>query len=96
MKSDRGLDIDREHPNMPPARAMADRHADLTIVLEHVGFPRPRDDECFRAWRQGLADLERAEHVVCKISGVAMTDPLFTKESLAPWVQCCLAKFGPE
>ena len=31
-----------------------------------------------------------------KISGLPMTDPLCSKESLRPWAEASLAAFGPE
>ena len=90
------LDADCEHPNMLALLAMAQRNPNLTIVLEHIGFPRRRDPEYAAAWRAEVAKLAAAPNVVCKISGVAMTDQLFTAESLRPWVQHCLDAFGPE
>lgn len=89
------LDVDCEYPNMPAARALAERHPDLVVVLEHIGFPRRRDSDYAAAWRKGISELAGAPNVVCKISGVAMTDPLFTPESLLPWVRHCLEEFGP-
>lgn len=90
------LDADCEHPNMSALLALARRHPDLTVVLEHIGFPRRRDPEYAVAWRAAVAELATAPNVVCKISGVAMTDQLFTAASLRPWVQHCLEAFGPE
>lgn len=89
------LDLDCEYPNMPAALAMARRHPDLTVVLEHIGFPRRRDATYAESWRAGVAQLAQAPNVLCKISGVGMTDPLFTYDRLRPWVQHCLDSFGP-
>lgn len=89
------LDLDCEYPNMSAARALAERHPDLVVVLEHIGFPRRRDSDYAAAWRKGISELAGASNVVCKVSGVAMTDPLFTPESLLPWVRHCLEEFGP-
>lgn len=90
------LDLDCGYPAMPAARAMAERHPDLVVVLEHLGFPRRRDDDYAAAWRRAMTDLAAAPNVVCKISGIAMTDPLFTPESLSPWLRHCLEAFGPD
>lgn len=90
------LDLDCSYPQMRAARALAERHPGLTIVLEHIGFPRSRDADYLAAWRSAIADLGAAGNVVCKISGVGMTDPLFTRDSLAPWVEYCLEVFGPD
>ena len=90
------LDVDCEHPHMPALLALARRHPELTIVLEHIGFPRRRDPEYAAAWRGRVTELAAAPNVVCKISGVAMTDRLFTAQSLRPWVRHCLEAFGPD
>jgi len=34
--------------------------------------------------------------VMCKISGLGMTDPRFTAKSLQPWLEVCLDAFGPD
>lgn len=89
------FDLDCEWPNMAAARALAERHPDLLIVLEHIGFPRARDDDYFENWRSGMRTLAGAPNVTCKISGVGMTDPRFTPESLRRWVETCVEVFGP-
>ena len=89
------LDMDCEWTNMAEARAMAERHPELPIVLEHIGFPRERTDEYFENWLGGIRELAKAPNVTCKISGVAMTDPRFTPASLARWIDACLDTFGP-
>ena len=98
VMAERGLvyDLDCEWPNMPAARDLALRHPDLQIVLEHIGFPRTRDDEYFDNWAAGMRTLAEAENITCKISGVAMTDPLFTAESLRRWIDTPLDVFGPD
>lgn len=90
------FDLDCEWPNMAAARALADRHPDLTVVLQHIGFPRSRDDEYFANWAEGMRTLAGAPNVTCKISGVGMTDPLFTAESLRRWIDTPLEIFGPD
>ena len=96
--SKRGLvyDLDCEWPNMAAARDLANRHPELKIVLEHIGFPRSRDDEYFDGWVDGMRALAEAPNVTCKISGLAMTDPLFTAESLRRWIDTPIQVFGPD
>ena len=98
VMADRGLvfDLDCEWMNMAAARRLADRHPDLQIVLEHLGFPRSRDDEYFGHWASALEDLAGAPNVTCKISGVGMTDPMFTPESLRRWIDMPLELFGAD
>lgn len=94
----RGLvfDLDCEWMNMGAARRLAERHPDLVIVLEHIGFPRRRDDEYFRSWETAIRDLASAPNVTCKISGLGMTDPQFTPESLQRWIDTPLEAFGAD
>ncbi len=90
------LDMDCEWQNMGAGLELARRHPNLQIVLEHIGFPRSRDDEYFASWSAGIRELGSAENITCKVSGLAMTDTRFTRESLAPWVKTCYEAFGPE
>lgn len=90
------LDLDCEYPNMPAALGLANQYPDMNIVLEHIGFPRSRDDKYFSDWSQGIVTLAQAPNVMCKISGLGMTDPRFTADSLKRWMQVCLDAFGPD
>jgi len=90
------LDMDCEWPNMGSALALAQRHPGLEIVLEHIGFPRARDAGYFASWSRAIRDMAAAENITCKVSGLAMTDPRFTAESLRPWVETCFEAFGPD
>jgi predicted TIM-barrel fold metal-dependent hydrolase len=45
---------------------------------------------------ESVKDLAKAKNVTMKISGVAMTDPQFSKKSLKPWVDTCVNAFGPD
>jgi predicted TIM-barrel fold metal-dependent hydrolase len=95
-KNDILFDLDCEWMNMGEARKLAERHPDLQIVLEHIGFPRKRTDAYFENWKKAVKDLAKAKNVTMKISGVAMTDPQFSKKSLKPWVDTCVNAFGPD
>ncbi|MEI6867763.1 MAG: amidohydrolase family protein [Actinomycetes bacterium] len=90
------FDMDCEWQNMAEALKLAQRHPELPIVLEHIGFPRKRDDEYFRNWKSAINNLAQAPNVTMKISGVGMTDPGFTRESLRKWAESSLEAFGPD
>lgn len=90
------FDLDCEWPNMAAARDLALRHPDLTVVLQHIGFPRRRDDEYFANWVGGIRTLAEAPNVTCKISGLAMTDPRFSAASLQRWIDTPIDVFGPD
>ncbi len=89
------FDLDCEWQNMPRAFELAQRHPELLIVLEHIGFPRKRDDEYFANWSKAVQNLAKAPNVTMKLSGIGMTDPRFTKESLRKWAEVSLEAFGP-
>jgi L-fuconolactonase len=74
---------------------LADRHPDLTIVLDHLGKPdiaAGGQDE----WRMDFARLAERSNVVCKLSGLvteARAD--WTIADLKRYVDHALSCFGP-
>lgn len=89
------LDLDCAWEDMAAARSLAQEHPRLTIVLEHIGYPRRRDDEYFARWSLAIRDLALARNVHCKLSGLGMTDRNWTVESLRRWVSTALEAFEP-
>lgn len=89
------LDLDCAWQDMAAARRLAQEHPGLRIVLEHIGYPRRRDDEYFASWAPAIRDLALAGNVHCKLSGLGMTDRAWTVESLRRWVITALEAFGP-
>lgn len=87
-------DLDCFWEKMDAARDLARDHPDVTLVLDHAGFPQERDDEYLANWKRGISTLAEADSTVCKISGLAMKDPQWTVDSLRPWVMHCIEAFG--
>jgi predicted TIM-barrel fold metal-dependent hydrolase len=73
----------------------AAQYPGVTICIDHAGFPRRRDSEYFRQWRDGMTQLAARENTVVKISGLGMCDHTWTVESIRPWVQTCIELWGP-
>ena len=76
------------------AAALAD-WGDLTVVVEHAGWPRTDTAEERSLWETGISALAAlGDHVHCKLSGLAM--PLHSMEAsvLRPWIEHCLDAFG--
>lgn len=89
------FDLDCEWQNFEQARRLAQRHPQLRIVLEHLGYPRRRDLEYFTGWKTALGKLAQEPNIYCKISGIGMTDPRGDSTSFGPWIDHCLQSFEP-
>ncbi len=49
------------------------KHPDLTVVLEHTGWPTAYDDDHFRLWAAEMAEFAALPNTYCKLSGLGMT-----------------------
>src|SRR3546814_1315027 len=69
------------------ARGLED-HSDLTVVIEHTGWPRNDADEERALWKTGIDALASlGDNVVCKLSGLAMPLGSLAVEVMAPWLE---------
>jgi L-fuconolactonase len=76
------------------AAALADR-GDLTVVVEHTGWPRSNADEEYQAWKSGMAALASlGDNVNCKLSGLAMPLGSMDPEVFKRWIDHCIDVFG--
>jgi hypothetical protein len=68
----------------------------MPLVLDHCGVPDIAGG-AFEPWAQGIDALARLPHVHCKISGLtAYAAPGATTETIRPWVDHVLERFGPD
>ncbi len=68
---------------------------DLTVVVEHTGWPRSDSDEERALWRSGIDALGALGHnVVCKLSGLAMPLQSMDVDAFAPWLEHAIEIFG--
>jgi L-fuconolactonase len=68
---------------------------DLTVVVEHTGWPRSNSDEERALWEAGIDALADLGHnVVCKLSGLAMPLQSMRFEVLGPWLEHAIEAFG--
>ncbi|WP_230533059.1 amidohydrolase family protein [Microvirga roseola] len=75
---------------------VADRHPDLTIVVDHGAKPLIRDG-ALDPWRSDMAALSARPNTVCKLSGlVTEARPDWTVDDLRPYVEHLLDSFGPQ
>jgi L-fuconolactonase len=70
---------------------------DLTVVVEHTGWPRTDTDEERALWRAGIDALAGVgDNVVCKLSGLAMPFGSVGVEALGPWLEHAIEAFGTD
>lgn len=81
---------------MPAAAALAGRHPDIPLILNHTGMPVDRGAAGLEAWQEGMRGLAQHPNVFVKISGLAMLDWSWSLESLRPFVLGTIDTFGPE
>ena len=93
-----GLSFDLQlYPSqMATATALADRHPDIPLIVNHAGLPTDRDPAGMAVWRDGLRRLGARPHITIKISGLGIIDRAWTTESIRPVVLECIEAFGVE
>ena len=68
---------------------------DLTVVVEHTGWPRSNAAEEYALWKSGIDALAAVgPQVVCKLSGLAMPFGSMHVDALGPWIEYALGAFG--
>jgi L-fuconolactonase len=68
---------------------------DLTVVVEHTGWPRSNSDEERALWQVGIDALAGlGDNVVCKLSGLAMPFGTLAVDAFAPWLEYAIDAFG--
>ena len=85
------------HPDQlaEAARDLVAWGGELSVVVEHSGWPHSNSDEEFRQWKAGMGALaDVGPHVHCKLSGLAMPLQSMEPEAFRPWIEHCLEVFG--
>lgn len=77
----------------PWLRALAG-YSDLTVVLEHTGWPAGTDDTARAEWRTALQSYADETTGPCKVSGLGMTTADLSYEALRPWLEHVIETLG--
>jgi L-fuconolactonase len=98
---DLAFDLMVSEQQLPAAIALADRHPDQRMVLNHCGNPLIKAGSFSESWAHDIRELARRPHVFCKISGLtAGLDPTAGStrhsELLRPWFDTVCKAFGPD
>ena len=76
--------------------SVADRHRDLTFVVDHLAKPPFRADG-WEAWRDELRRAAERPNVVAKLSGLdTAAGPGWTVDDIRPAIEVALEAFGPD
>lgn len=67
---------------------------DLTVVVEHTGWPRSNSADEYALWKSGITALAALDNVHCKLSGLAMPLQSMDVEVYRPWIEYALEVFG--
>jgi L-fuconolactonase len=82
-----------EHLRLVPA--VADRHPELTLILDHLAKP-PFRSVGWSTWRDQLRRAAARPNVAAKLSGLdTAAGPGWTSEELRPAVELAIDAFGP-
>lgn len=82
--------------HLRPLLEFAQRHPELTIVIDHAAKPViPRGE--LTPWRHDLAALAALPNVRCKLSGLLTeAGPFPHEQRLQPWMEVVYGLFGPQ
>ena len=85
------------HPDrLQEAAAALAGHDELTVVVEHTGWPRADTDSERELWKAGMDALAGlGPNIHCKLSGLAMPFQSVSTDVLRPWLEYALEVFGP-
>ena len=93
-KYDLSFDAQLYAGQMDEMYALARRHPETLVVVNHAGMPIDRDPDGLRLWHDGMHKLASADNVVAKISGLGMVEHNWTTDSIRPFVLGTIEAFG--
>jgi L-fuconolactonase len=88
------FDLVTQPRGMVPWLAALERYPDLTVVLEHCGWPRSTKDADRDQWRDAIRACAEQTNSLCKISGLGMVTGDLSEQALRPWVEEAIDVFG--
>jgi len=93
-----GLSFDLQcYPGQAEAlAALAGRHPDIPVVIDHLGMPVETDRDGWGEWRRGLAAFAAHRHVAIKLSGAGFIHRDFTADSIRAPVLETIELFGAD
>lgn len=98
MLAERGvaLELNLIQGALRTAAEVADRHPELTVIVDHLGNPGNLSAEDPATWRADVAYAARRPNVVIKISGLLTQQRGVRADRVAELGRHAVASFGPE
>ncbi|WP_436702229.1 amidohydrolase family protein [Nocardioides sp. BYT-33-1] len=81
---------------MAPWLRRLERFPDLSLVLEHTGWPSSVDAAGRAAWQEAVRRFATATSAPCKLSGLGMATLDVSEASLRPWLEFAIDQLGWE
>ncbi|MGB7326320.1 MAG: amidohydrolase family protein [Rubripirellula sp.] len=83
---------------LPATIEFADRHPNLSLVLDHIAKPTIKPDEFDKTWANHIRELAKRDHVTCKFSGVVteVRADQWSIETVRPYWDVALEAFGAD
>ena len=88
------FDLVTQPQGMVPWLAALERYPDLTVVLEHCGWPRSTKTADRDQWRDAIRACAKRTNALCKISGLGMVTGDLSEQVLRPWIEEAIDVFG--
>ncbi len=76
--------------------ALAAKHPDVPVILNHAGMLIDAGPDALEEWRSGMRALAALPHVTTKLSGYGIVDHRWTTESIRPRVLEAIEIFGAD
>lgn len=76
--------------------ALAGRHPDIPVILNHLGMPILADTGGEQLWRDGLKLLAAQPQVSIKLSGVGFIHRRWSRDNIRGFILTAIDLFGPE
>jgi len=93
-----GLSFDLQcYPGqMPALAALIARHAEVPVIVNHLGMPVLADPDGLAEWRAGLRALAALPNTAIKLSGLGFVARDWTEALVRPLLAETIDLFGPE
>ena len=76
--------------------AVAERHPDTPVVIDHMGMPVETDTDGRQTWEAGIAAFAKLPHVSVKLSGAGFIHRPWSADSVAYYLLRTIDLFGPQ